>query len=100
MYNPSMYTTLILPTGLSEMLPELSFTTGMMVLGLLSLGAGFADNKIALIVLRALSGIGMFLSCFSVNTIGLTQGFSRCSNHPLGLGPPHGRIPPEEGTSS
>ena len=37
---------------------ELAFTGGVAILGVLSIGAGFVTNKISLIVLRALSGIG------------------------------------------
>lgn len=38
----------------------LPFIGGITMLGLFSLGAGFVNNKIALIVLRALSGIGKY----------------------------------------
>ncbi|KAI0770750.1 major facilitator superfamily domain-containing protein [Irpex lacteus] len=84
-YNPSMYITLILPTGLSVMLLELSFTTGMMVLGLLSLGAGFADNKIALIVLRALSGIAAALTIPSALAL-LTDAFPQKKEQARAIG--------------
>ncbi|CCM01857.1 uncharacterized protein FIBRA_03928 [Fibroporia radiculosa] len=37
--------------------PKVAFTGGVAALGVLSIGAGFVNDKIALIVLRALSGI-------------------------------------------
>ena len=40
-------------------MPEFAFIGGVSVLGILSVGAGFVTSKIPLIVLRALSGIGM-----------------------------------------
>lgn len=41
---------------------EYAFIAGMTMLGFICIGAGFVRNKIILIVLRALSGIGTLLS--------------------------------------
>ena len=38
---------------------EYAFICGAALLGIFSIGAGFVTDKISLIVLRALSGIGM-----------------------------------------
>lgn len=69
----------ISPAGLSELSlttpSEFEFIGGVAVLGILSIGAGFVTNKIPLIVLRALSGIGK-LQIFSVlarKTVRLTH---------------------------
>ena len=37
--------------------PKVAFTGGVAVLGVISVGAGFAKQKIAIVILRALSGI-------------------------------------------
>ncbi|KAI0084404.1 major facilitator superfamily-domain-containing protein [Irpex rosettiformis] len=42
--------------------PKLSFVTGIFMLGMLSIGAGFVRSKIVLIVLRALSGLAASLT--------------------------------------
>ncbi|KAI9461390.1 major facilitator superfamily domain-containing protein [Boletus coccyginus] len=42
--------------------PKIVFLSGVYLLGILSLGTGFARNSIAILVLRALSGIGVALS--------------------------------------
>ncbi|KAI0804543.1 major facilitator superfamily domain-containing protein [Irpex lacteus] len=42
--------------------PKLSFITGIFMLGVLSIGAGFVNSKIVLIVLRALSGLAASLT--------------------------------------
>ncbi|KAI9461387.1 major facilitator superfamily domain-containing protein [Boletus coccyginus] len=42
--------------------PKIIFLSGVYLLGILSLGTGFARNSIAILVLRALSGIGAALS--------------------------------------
>jgi MFS family permease len=39
-------------------LAEIAFIAGVTLLGVFSIGGGFVGNKIALIVLRALSGLG------------------------------------------
>jgi MFS family permease len=44
---------------------EAAFTTGVALLGIISLGAGFSSDKVVLIVLRALTGIGTS-GCFDV----------------------------------
>ena len=40
---------------------EYAFVIGVTLLGFISIGGGFVRDKIILIVLRALSGIGIFL---------------------------------------
>ncbi|KAL4065541.1 major facilitator superfamily domain-containing protein [Scleroderma yunnanense] len=49
--------------------PRLPFIGGVTALGLLSLGAGFVNNKLALIVLRSLSGIACAMSIPSALTL-------------------------------
>ena len=41
-----------------NLVPEYAFVFGAVMLGCISIGAGFVRDKIVLIVLRALSGIG------------------------------------------
>ena len=45
-------------------LTEISFIGGMSSLGVISLFAGFIENKILIIVVRALSGIGEHSRCY------------------------------------
>lgn len=42
------------------MVIEYAFISGAAILGILSIGAGFVTDKISLIVIRALSGIGTY----------------------------------------
>ncbi|KIM64435.1 hypothetical protein SCLCIDRAFT_1167150 [Scleroderma citrinum Foug A] len=49
--------------------PRLPFVGGVTALGLLSLGAGFVNNKLVLIVLRSLSGIACAMSIPSALTL-------------------------------
>lgn len=46
------------PKGSAQYALEKAFVTGLSFLGFLSVGAGFVNNKIAIIILRALMGIG------------------------------------------
>lgn len=41
-----------------RLFPEYAFISGVTALGIISIGAGFVPDKITLIVLRALCGIG------------------------------------------
>lgn len=58
----TILTTLILHHYSSDVSLEQAFIVGVLVLGVISLGAGFSNDKIAIIICRALSGIGTFLS--------------------------------------
>ncbi|KAH0835604.1 major facilitator superfamily domain-containing protein [Lanmaoa asiatica] len=49
--------------------PKNAFITGVASLGILSIGAGFVDNKIAIIVFRALMGIASAMSIPSALTL-------------------------------
>ncbi|KAI0704972.1 major facilitator superfamily domain-containing protein [Cytidiella melzeri] len=49
--------------------PKMAFITGVTLLGILSIGGGFATNKIVLIVLRALSGLAASLTIPSALTL-------------------------------
>jgi hypothetical protein len=49
----------------------MAFAFGACMLGVISVGAGFARDKIVLIVLRALSGIGMFARVSASNAAGI-----------------------------
>jgi len=45
-------------------LTEIAFIGGMSSLGVISLFAGFIENKVLIIVVRALSGIGEHPRCY------------------------------------
>lgn len=49
--------------------PEYAFIVGVLVLGVISLGAGFSNDKIAIIVCRALAGIAASLTIPSALTL-------------------------------
>lgn len=59
-YNPSEICILFFSFRFFELRNiEAAFITGVTLLGIVSLGAGFSSDKVVLIVLRALTGIGM-----------------------------------------
>ncbi|KAI6122316.1 major facilitator superfamily domain-containing protein [Pisolithus croceorrhizus] len=69
-YQLTFASTLLVSGRISDVYnPKFTFIGGVSTLGLISLGAGFVNSKIVLIVLRALSGIASGMSIPSALTL-------------------------------